>query len=278
MVRCGKLCLLALILGVPAVPLQGAEELPAGEEFTSEERAAEQLTPLEWAAKLREWRKWVTTDTRNPAQTRAAAREQIAAIDDPAFLPLAIKALKTEKDSQMRRALIQPLVKFGGPEAAAMLVKLSVEDDNPVLREEAAKGLVGKPELAQHTKTYTEYLYKPLHSTAAARALRQTQLATRQSASDPIDPQLAKALVHALVEKRPQRVPGWIAHEAGSSSARTSKYFYTKRHVVYERGLVNVELPTPNPEVRQTLREYANQDYEFNQSSWRDALRTMPSP
>jgi hypothetical protein len=231
----------------------------------------------QWAAKLREWRKWMTAEPVDPAKTIEAAREQIGQIDDPAALPAVLALLKTEKNGLFRRALIQPLIKLGGQDAVAALVKLSVEDENPTLRDEAAAGLAGKPELAQHLDQYVKYLHNPRHSSAAAKALRLSKLATRQSSAEPLDPKLTTALVAALVQKQKRLVPKWGVVDKGGRASSWSLHrgFSSRKILDVDVVLVEVAVLEPNPEVRETLKSYTSQDLEYDQSQWAKDLNLV---
>lgn len=232
----------------------------------------------QWVQKLRMWQAWFDGRGKDPVvQTREAACAQIEAIDDPAAVPAIVGLLKSEKQwGGFRYILMRPLVKLGGDEAVAMLVKLSVEDKNPLLRKEAAEGLVGKQELPQHLDQYIKYLYKPQFSTAAAQALRWNKLAVRQSNTDPLDPKLTKALIAALVQKQKKRVPYWMAEDTGWIGHRDSNGGSGGRfrHREYKEGWVEVLVPQPNPEALQTLKEYSYGDYQYDQGKWLSAMQT----
>ncbi len=269
--RCILFCgaLLAAGLMSPVRPL------PADEPAVEAGAKADPAAKAQWLAKFREWRKWMVAETPVEGQTRDDARAAMGAIDDPAAIPVILSLLKGEKYSQFRRALIRPLINLGGEDAVAMLVKLSVEDDNAVLRQEAAEGLAGKPELPQHLEKYIQYLHKPQSSTAAAQALRWTKLATRQSESDPLDPKLTKALIDGLVQKVKKRVPYWVAVDTGwIPHTGTGSGFGNFRHREYAEGWVVVSVPEPNAEVKKTLSEYSSQNHEYDQPKWRKEVET----
>jgi hypothetical protein len=219
-----------------------------------------------WSAQLREWRKWYTQAQRDVSKTREAAQAALEAIDDPAIIGPIVSLLKTEKHGQFRRALLRPLIRLGGKEAVAALVKWSVEDDNPVLRQEAAEGLVGKPELPQFLDQYIEYLRNPKFAANSAQALRWTKLAVRESSSEPLNEKLTKALIDALVQKQKKRVPYWVAVDTGWLRDASGERF--GRHREYEEGLVDAFVFEPNPEVHATLKSYSGEDYQFEQRSW----------
>ena len=203
----------------------------------------------QWVQKLLIWRSWYTPGSKDPAQTRDAARALVEGIDDPAAIPAIIAFLKVEKDFRFRHALIWPLIQMGGKDALATLVKLSVLDDNQILRQEIAEALACRPELSDFLDEYVRFLYKPQFAARAAQALRWNRLATRVVETDPIDPRLAKALIAALVQKQEKRLP----------------FSRTYRGVVpvgveslpQDVRWVDVQVPTPNPEVYETLQEYS---------------------
>jgi hypothetical protein len=233
----------------------------------------------------------MTAEPVDPAKTIDAARDQIGQIDDPAAIPAILALLKTEKIGLFRRALIQPLIKLGGPEAVAALVKLSVEDENPTLRDEAAAGLAGKPELPQFLDEYVKYLHNPRHSSAAAKALRLTKLATRQSSAEPLDPKLTKALVGALVQKERKLVRYWTVFDTGPVPGleqstidsitgpvidRRAEYGRlgkrSARYIRNYQGWIEVFVPVPNPQALETLKIYTSQNLEYDQAAWTKTL------
>jgi len=257
--------LVALFAAPLAYPLRGEEVAPVAAEPAAE-------AAVNWPAKLREWRKSFAPKNEQELQAEEAATKEIEAIDDPAAIPAIIAALKTEK-SPMRWALVAPLIKLGGEDAVAMLVKLSVEDESPQLRQLAAEGLVGQQELPQFLDKYIDYLYKPQFSTAAAQALRWDKLAVRDSVGQPLNPKLVKALIAALVQKQKKLVPYWWAVDTGNLRHMTrSGGRGTYRHRGYQEGLTEALMPTPNPEARETLRQYTSSDFQFDQSRWANEL------
>jgi hypothetical protein len=224
----------------------------------------------EWRVKLKEWRRWMTTITDDPAgQNSDTAIANIRAIDDPTAIPVILALLKNEKNARVRRALIEPLISLGGPEAVEALVVLSVEDANPVLRERAAEGLVRKPELEKYRDRYIKYLGSPKHASAAAVALRLTRLAAPVSTVEQPEPKLTRALTKAILAKTKKVVPyrvaydtGWIPHINGEFRSRG-----------YGERMVEVYVPEPNPEVLTTLQEYTGRDYGYDQNAWTNLLR-----
>jgi hypothetical protein len=238
-----------------------------------ESAKTDQAPQVNWPAQLREWRTWYTAVQRDPAKSREAALAALEAIDDPAAVPPIVSLLKSEKHGQFRRALLRPLINLGGKEAVGALVKWSVEDDNPVLRQEAAEGLVGKEELAAQLDTYIEYLRNPKFAAASAQALRWTKLAVRQSSSEALNEKLTKALIDALVQKQKKRVPYWVAVDTGwIPHAGTGSGFGRYRHREYKEDWVEVMVPVQNTDVHATLTQYSSQNFAYDQQAWAKAL------
>jgi hypothetical protein len=259
----------ALVLGLGwslAGPIFAAENPPGLVEATAEAK-------VPWAARLKEWRRWMSVDTKDAAKMPDAAREALGAIDDPEAIPALVSAVKSEKNALIRRALIQPLIKLGGKDAVALLVKLSVEDDDAMLREQAAVGLVGKQELAEHLDRYIKYLGTPRYATQAAQALRWNKLAQPVSTVEQPDPKLAQALINALVQKVKKRVPYKYAFDTGVLADRgihDGDGFF--RHYGTAEGWIDVPVPVPNEAVLLTLQYYLEQNYGYDKQKWSSYL------
>jgi hypothetical protein len=149
---------LSVVALVHVAPAAYAEDEAAAKSGVVKPDAAQ---TAQWKKQIAEWRRWFLSEKLDPERSPDLARENIAAIDDPAAIPALIAALKTEKNPRFRLVLVEPLISLGGKEAVAFLVKLSVEDENPMLREKAAVGLADKPELPGHLGDYIAYLKVP---------------------------------------------------------------------------------------------------------------------
>jgi hypothetical protein len=223
-----------------------------------------------WRQQLLEWRKeYFAVEGEDRQARRAEGREKMAAIDDPAVVPVAIALLRTEKDPQFRRALIQPLIRFGGKEAVACLVKWSVEDDNPLLREEASKGLVGKEGLDAYLDTYIAYLKSPKYVSNAAEALVWTRLCQPVSTVEKPNAKLVKALINAIHTVQRRTVRYQVAFDTGQRWTPQGGINGTvKRTWGVDDGMVQVRIPVPQPAVVEALKTYTGQDYQYDESAW----------
>jgi hypothetical protein len=223
----------------------------------------------QWRKQLQGWGKeFFGGEGKNRQAQWQAGREKIAAIDDPAAIPAIVALLKTEKHPQFRRALIQPLIKLGGKEAVDCLVKWSVEDDNPLLREEAAKGLIGKEGLEAHLDTYIAYLKSPIYVSNAAEALSWTRLCQPLSTVDQPNEKLVKALVNALHTVTREIVPYSVRFDTGWQWRPSHTGNAASRTWGTDKGMVQVKIPKPVPSVLNALRDYSGQDYQYDESQW----------
>jgi hypothetical protein len=246
------------------VMLRAAE--PQGEGVAKPSPAA----VAQWRKQLVEWRKeFFGMDGDDLHAQWQAGRERVAAIDDPAAIPAIVALLKTEKHPQFRRALIQPLIKLGGKEAVDCLVKWSVEDENPLLREEAAKGLIGKEGLEAHLDTYIAYLKSPEYVSNAAEALRWTKLSQPLSTVEKPNERLVKALVNAIHTFQYKMTRYRVAYDTGTRPhvTRTGNIGPWRQSGIDE-GVVRVKVPVPQPAVVAALKEYSGQDFQYDESKW----------
>jgi hypothetical protein len=206
-------------------------------------------------------------------------REEVAAIADPAAVPAIVKHLEKEKNGLYRRALIQPLISIGGKDAIACLVKWSVEDQNPYVRQEACHGLAAKEELPQFLDAYLAYLAPVPQGrnmrfpTEAAEALSMTGLAARLKEGDPPNENLVRALVRALdsarvdvVQTNAALIKNAIPDPRDSEARQKRKTPFAGRVYVPE---------TPNPVVLATLQEYTGEDFQYDKKAWLDWLEKM---
>jgi hypothetical protein len=246
--------LVAGSLGVGCAPPSLAQEIVV---FGRPEKTEQ------WVQKLLIWRSGFTPGSDDPAQTPRAAWSQIEAIDDPAATPAIVALLKVEKESRFRHALIWSLIDLEGRESTATLVKLSVLDGNWLLRQEVADALACRPELPEYVDQYIRYLYKPQFATAAAQALRRTRLTMRDKA-EPVNPQLAKALIAALVQKQEKRLP-FSRTYGGVVPVGVEPFPHDVRWL-------DVQVPIPNPEVYEALKEYSLEDHRYDKQRWSESL------
>jgi len=232
----------------------------------------------QWKKQIAEWRRWFLAEKLDPERSPDLAREKIAALDDAAAVPALIAALKTEKNPRFRLVLVEPLISLGGKDAVAFLVKLSVEDENPTLREKVCAGLADQPELPGHLDDYIAYLKVPKLAGNAAEALLGTKLIRTDSIGQQQqpDPKLAGALINALNAYEDKVMPYRIAHDTGflphvtaNPGVGVAGGFQSRG---YEDRLVKVKVPVPNEKVLKTLQEYTGQDYQYSESAWKEWL------
>jgi hypothetical protein len=225
-----------------------------------------------WRKELLELRKlFVTGKTLHP-ETWDLGREKISAIDEPAAVHAIAKILETETNGQFRRALLKPLISIGGNDAAACLVKWSVEDQNPLLRQEACHGLTERKELPEFLNAYIGYL-KPVRqgrnvrfATEAAEALTMTRLAAPLGQGERPNAELVRALASALdtapvfikqIDSTP--VKNFIPDPRDSRERQ-------KRKTPLAGVVPTVD--TPNPVVLATLQEYTGADFQYDEKAW----------
>lgn len=256
-----------LVVGVAMLGFNGSalgvdQELPAAK--------ANPAAVAQWRKTLLEWREqYFTGEGENPRALWNQGREKIAAIEDQAAIPAIVALLRTEKHPQFRRAMIVPLISMGGKEAVACLVKWSVEDENPLLREEAAKGLVGKQELQVHLDTYITYLKSPKYVASAAEALTWTRLSQPISTVERPDEKLTKALINALHTDQIKIVPYSVTFDSGERAHMTRmNNIGPWRQRGTDEGMVRVRIPVAQPKVVAALEEYSGQHYQYDEKSW----------
>jgi hypothetical protein len=262
------------LLGGAAATLAGEPEKPRGSSFTKPDQA----TVLAWRKKLNEMRKLFPVDKNRPQGDIEEGRRTVAAIDDPAAVPVIVALLETEKNAQFRRSLIQPLISLGGKEADACLVKWSVEDRNPYVRQEACHGLAERENLREHMPAYLEYLRRPRQglnwrfATEAAEALLMTGLAAPLKEGERPNEEMVRMLVGALdsakvdvVQTNAPFVKDLIPDPRDSGPRQ-------KRKTPLAEVLPAVK--TPNPVVLATLQEYTGEDIQYDQRAWLAWLET----
>jgi hypothetical protein len=263
-------CSLVVVLAVFAVALP--RRTLRGEEGAAPAKPTTAQVAV-WRKRLLEMRTAFEVAAR---EDRAASwergRREIAAIDDPAAVPAIVKLLESEKNGPFRRALIQPLISLGGPEAIACLAKWSVEDQNPYVRQEACHGLVGRDELSDLLPAYLKYL-EPVRQgrnmrfpTETAEALVMTGLAAPLKEGEQPDEKLVRGLVGALDSARVDVVQALDARKRPVLPDPRDSAARQKRKTPLA-GLVPVP-ETPNPVVLQTLQEYTGADFQYDKKAW----------
>jgi hypothetical protein len=256
----------AVLLAVVMAPHLSQAEKPA-----PAAPAAARPDPAEvaqWRKNLLEWRRWFLSEKLDPERSPALARQNIAAIDDAAAVPAIVAVLKAEKNPQLRRVLVQPLLNLGGKDALKLLVQLSVEDENPLLREEACAGLRDRPELAEHLDQYLEYLKKKRqgvnvrYATEAAEALMLVGLTAPRAEGELPNEKLVRGLTGALdtapvVDDALKR--DWIPDPRDSKARQKRRSPLAGRVPVVE---------TPNPVVLAALVEHTGEDFQYDKAAW----------
>jgi hypothetical protein len=86
------------------------------------------LAEKEWYQKIKRWRGWLGTDK------DALARQNLAAINDPAAVAALVSGLKADTVPAARVIYAELLAKLGGPGAIRALAESAIEDPNQEVR------------------------------------------------------------------------------------------------------------------------------------------------
>jgi hypothetical protein len=255
-----------LLAQEPAV-LGSVKEQPAAENSRSNPSTEQSKSPAAWRARLLTWRAEIVGRP-NLDPVCMAAREAMLAIDDPSALSTIMAFAKRETDPRMKWLCWQVLANLGGEQALDFLVDTSVLETDASLRVHAAKLIAAMPNSKDAIPRYARYLRTDQTANAAATSISYTNLAIRTSSSEPIDTDLAYALVDALQIK-------W--REAVYDRALGRGYHASSKgvHYMYRAKVVYVVRETQNEAALETLREYSLVDYGYDQKAWRNWLLTV---
>jgi hypothetical protein len=224
-----------------------------------------------WRKKLLDIRKVYQSGTGKNQEPWERGKEQLAAIDDPVAAYAIVKLLETEEHAQFRRGLIVPLIKIGGRPAVPALVRWSVEDRNPYLRQEACHGLMEIPDLGEYLDVYLGYL-APVRgkntrfATEAAEALVMTRLAAPLGPGEKPNEKIVRSLVGALNTAKVEVTQAYdpfkqpvIPDPRDSPESRKRKSPWAEKLPV---------VATPNPVVLSILQEYTGEDFLYDKQAW----------
>lgn len=219
-----------------------------------------------WPVQIREWRAKVHFDRAVEGKESAQAKASIRGISAPEAVPALEAALKREKNHNARFLYYEALANIPTADSLQALVRASVEEVEG-MREPVAR-LIGKmPNVQEATPHYIRYLRSVQYANYAAEALSASGITSQRSPGEQPDPTLTHGLIQALVLNDLQ--------EAVISQLRIQHYddglpghgIGTRWRV--ERRNVNVKVPIGNAQVLETLQEYTQQNYGYDQASWR---------
>ncbi|MBI1901789.1 MAG: HEAT repeat domain-containing protein [Planctomycetia bacterium] len=224
-----------------------------------------EMSAEEWKKQLRAWREEVGEPLRW-TKDALAVMDKIRAVKDPAAVEAILALLDKEKNTSVRFLYIQALGRTGSKKAIAPLAKLAVEDEQPDIRHEAAKSLGTLPDKREALPQLIRYLGSK-HSARAAQALRWSGLTQRLGTFESPDSYLTRALINALIVKKKTRVPVGYWYAWWKASAVPGGR-HMRGHFESGIGTKDVDVPAPNPEVLEALKEYSGQDYEYDVRAW----------
>lgn len=250
--------------------------------FGEDELAPEAMTSTQWRKTLESWRKSIPMERYNlrpPLDKvtghaeQAAVAKRVAAIREPAAVPALAAMLKTENNHHLELMWLSPLKHIEDEAAFQLLVKHSVENESEPVRRAAAEAIAESANPRDAIAAYIKYLKAPKYCRWAAIALRRSGLSKRSFESEPLHLELTKALIGALVGTTKKLIRRYDeAFEGGIEARGAGIGTRWSAHSGWKHGWVDV--PTQNEEVLKTLVEYAGSDFQYDQSAWRDWMKS----
>lgn len=226
-------------------------------------------TTAQWRRQLLQWRKVVVSHKSvDPAFSETS--DQMLAVTDEAAVPAIIGLLGQERDLRVKSLYWEMLARLGGPAAAAALADAAVLEQDRGARKYAASRIARLPDPKQAIPRLAGYLRTDKTAIVAAEAVRESGLANRQSEAEPINKELAYALVDGLLVTSRERVRNGNRREARRSGT-TFNWAYHR-----ESSTWFMVIEVPNENALRALRQHTLTDYGYDQTNWRHALATSP--
>lgn len=207
----------------------------------------------EWKKKFRTWRSWIG------GRNEAEARNQIAAVNDPAAALAVMNIAKNTKEPEWLRVLcVETLGNLKGFPSHSDCMKLAVEDESESVRDTAIE------QLRRHAPGASAQLLAPRLRDKSNLIVNRVGEVLGRLGDRSVTPQLINALVTTHEEIRvPQQNPGSINPSFTSDpSGGVGFGIGAPKPVKITRELRNVSVLTALVELNPGV------NYEYNHSAW----------
>lgn len=211
-----------------------------------EDKAKRDLAEAEWLAKLKRWRKELSTER------AAAAYQQLAALDHPLAVPAVRTLLGGERSRPVKILYLDVLYRIGDGVAVQTLINTALNDTDEEIFYEAADRLKKLP-----PHQITKPLITSLRDSANSRVNRAAYLIGKTGDKRFVSP-LIDALVtlHRTVQNDG---PGDASSFGGDGSFALNR----------GGGAKVVDVPVQNRLVLEALVELTGQNFDYEQRAWR---------
>jgi hypothetical protein len=251
--RCAVLALAALATAA-ASNLCPADEAPAAPKPASRD----------WKPVLREWRGAIVMGERDEGDASRQAKENIRSIRDPLAVPAINDALKSEKNHNVRLLYYQALANIPTADSLEALVHASVKETGESMRHAVAELIATMPNREDAIPLYVKFLRSSQYAGFAAEAVSLGGIAGQYSPGGQLDRSLTYGLINALVG---EEIRGRVVYPWAAGQWLTGRGVYSSFRST--REIVKVAVPVRNPQAREALSQYTDQDFGYDQESWR---------
>jgi hypothetical protein len=209
---------------------------------------------IDWLANLRLWKEWLRSDRTGRSEE---AQARIAAIVDPSAVPALVKLLSAEDDPWTFDLLLDALGRLDHPDAVRTLVRLSLDDVAPEVREKCLDYLTDRE--------------SPVSIVPYVQALKDRDNRVVNRAGEALgrlgDVAAISPLIDALVTRHTYRIQPGNSNEFNASfnpNGGGGGFSFGGN------GPKDVDRDRENPRVLQALNKLASpQGFEYDEQAWR---------
>jgi hypothetical protein len=218
-----------------------------------ESRRKQELDEKAWFQKIERWRAWLGSDRRD------AARDAIAAINDPAAVRALAAAMKRDAHTDVRVVFIESLAKIGTSEAVKMLAATALDDANEEVRLTCLDYLQRKP-----SAEVVAYFVSMLRSKDNTLVNRAAMALGRMKDTSAVGP-----LIEALVTTHKFKVTTGTGNPNSMSTTFGSGGGGSPGGFSFGGGTQVVTNHISNQPVLDALVALTGQHYGFDKQSWK---------